>query len=399
MHPAEMLRNSGKNGRFAGKHVLLCVTGSIAAVEDVKLIREFLRQGADVTVAMTESASRIVHPEALWFASGRRVITTLDGDVQHVTLCGSTSGSADTVLVAPCSADMISKLATGICDDAVSTMLVTALGAGKPIVIAPSMHGDMWKNRIIQENLERLRALGVSVVEPSFEEGKAKMADIESIVCATGRSMLGGELKGRRVTVIGGATAEPIDAVRFITNSSTGGTAVALSKEAYMRGAEVELLMGNCSVQLPKFIPVKRFRTVKDLSSLISGRRMDIALMPAAVSDYSPEKAYDGKIPSDRDSFSLVLKKNEKLVDSVDASVLVAFKLEAGISIDELKHKAKERMNKSRMTAIVANRLEDVREDRTKAFMIWKSGIEKELSGTREEIAREIIEQLIKCLK
>ncbi|MEM2839100.1 MAG: bifunctional phosphopantothenoylcysteine decarboxylase/phosphopantothenate--cysteine ligase CoaBC [Thermoplasmata archaeon] len=399
MHPAEILRNSGKNGRFAGKHILVCVTGSIAAVEDVKLIREFIRQGAEVTVAMTESATRIVHPEALWFASGRKPITALDGDVQHVTVCGSNPGGADAVLVAPCTANMISKIATGICDDAVSTMLVTAIGAKKSIIIAPGMHGDMWQNKILQENLRKLRDLGITIVEPSLDEGKAKMAEIETIVCATGRGMLGGPLRGRKVTVIGGSTIEPIDAVRCITNASTGGTAVALAKEAYMRGADVELLMGNCAVQLPGFLPSKRFKTARDLEKLVSGKKMDIVLMPAAVSDYSPDRAFKGKMPSDKESLSIVLKRNEKVIDSIDASILVGFKLEVGISVEDLKERARERMNSSKMTAIVANRLEDVKEDSSRAFMLDRSGDEIELYGTRDEIARGIIDQLIKGLR
>lgn len=399
MHPAEILRNSGKNGRFAGRHVLICVTGSIAAVEDVRLVREFLRQGADVTVAMTECATRIVHPEALWFASGKKVITTLDGDVQHVALCGSAPGGADAILVAPCSADMISKIATGICDDAVSTMLVTAIGAKKPVLIAPSMHGDMWENRIIQENLEKLKSMGITIVGPRIEEGKAKMADIESIVFATGRNLMGGDLDGRKITVIGGATAEPIDSVRSITNMSTGGSAVALAKEAYLRGADVELWMGNCSVQLPGFIAIRRFRTAKELEKIALAKKLDIVLMPAAVSDYSPDRPYKGKMPSDKDSLSIVLRRNEKIIDSIDAAVLIGFKLEVGISVDDLKQRARERMSASRMTVIVANRLEDVKEDKSRVFMIGRSGEEIELFGTREEIARGIIDQLIKGLR
>lgn len=399
MHPADRLKASASDGPFANKHILLCVTGSIAAVEDVKLVREFLRRGADVTVAMTESATRIIHPEALWFASGKKAILQLDGDVQHVTLCSSGEGGADVVLVAPCTANMISKLAMGVCDDAVSTMLVTALGAGKHIIIAPGMHGDMWANKIIEENLSKLASLGVEIVNPSMNEGKAKMADIDAIVHATGRKILGAPLNGRKVTVIGGSTAEPIDAVRVITNVSTGGTAISLAREAYLRGADVELLMGNCSVPLPEFISIKQFKTVRDLQKLVSGKKFDIVLMPAAVSDYAPDKALKDKMPSEKESISLVLKRTEKIIESIEAEELIGFKLEAGITVDELKESARERMSASEMTAIVANRLEDVKNDTSRAFMLVNSGRETELYGTREEIARGIIAQIIKGLK
>ncbi|MDH4123889.1 MAG: bifunctional phosphopantothenoylcysteine decarboxylase/phosphopantothenate--cysteine ligase CoaBC [Thermoplasmata archaeon] len=396
MHPAEALRTAGANGPLAGKHVLLCVTGSIAAVETVKLVRELIRHGAEVTVSMTESATRIIHPEALWFASGKRVITQLDGDVQHVTLCGSGNGTVDAVLVAPCSADMISKIATGICDDAVSTMLVTAIGAGKQIVIAPSMHGDMWVNKIIEQNLEKLSSLNIEIVKPSLDEGKAKMADIETIHFALGRKVLGRTLAGRRISVIGGSTSEPVDSVRVLTNTSTGGTATALAKEAYLRGANVELLMGDCRVSLPKFIQIKRFRTVKDLQKLVTGKKFDIVLMPAAISDYTPDKAIKGKMPSNKDSISLVLKKTEKIIDSIDAELIIGFKLEVGTTTDELKERARERLSSGKISAIVANRLEDVKEDISRAFLIDRDGREIEMFGTRQEIARDILSYISK---
>lgn len=398
MHPAERIRLGATNGSLSGKRLLVCVTGSIAAVETVKLVRSLLRMGAEVTVSMTEAATRIIHPEALWFASGKEVITRLDGDVRHVTMCGSGEGSVDAVLVTPCTANMISKLASGICDDAVSTMLVTALGAGKPIALAPSMHGDMWGNRIIQENMEKLSSLGVSIVPPVMDEGKAKMADTDSIILYAGRSVLGTPLRGKKITIIGGATAEPIDEVRSITNKSTGGTAVALAKESYMLGADVELLMGDCNVRLPGVIPITRFGTVRDLKKTVSGRKFGIVLVPAAISDFSPDRTVKGKISSDKESVSIVLKRTDKIIDEIEADTLIGFKLEVGASVEELKERARERMIASSMAAIVANRLEDVTDETSRAFLIDRSGRETEFFGTREEIARGIVAHIAKGL-
>lgn len=397
MHPADKLKSASSNGTLAGKRLLLCVTGSIAAVETVKLVRDLLRLGADVTVAMTESATRIIHPEALWFASGRKVITTLDGDVQHVTLCSS--DGVDMILVAPCTANMISKLATGVCDDAVSTILVTAMGADKPIIIAPGMHGAMWSNKIIQENLKRLASLGVEIVPPTMDEGKAKMADLETIILVTGGRMLGAPLKGRKVTIIGGSSVEPIDSVRAITNTSTGGTSIALAKEAYLLGAEVELIMGRCCLSIPCFAKVKRFKTVADLQKLVSGRRFDIVLVPAAISDFTVDKPMKGKIPSDTDSVVLRLKRAKKVVDSINAKILIGFKLEAGTTIEELKSRAKARMKSSDMDAVVANRLEDVSEGSSDAYLIGRDGKSTELRGTREDLARGIIRYVLRVVK
>jgi len=399
MHPAEGLRQSAVNGQFAGKHILLCVTGSIAAVEDVKLVREFLRRGAEVTVAMTESATRIIHPEALWFASGKKVITALDGDVQHVTLCAPGPGSADAVLVAPCTANVISKLAMGICDDAVSTMLVTALGAGKPVIVAPSMHGSMWGNPIIVENIAKLAKLGVELVPPLIEEGKAKMADIETVVLMTGRRVLGSPHKGKRMTIIGGSTEEPIDSIRSITNRSTGGTAISLVREAFIQGAEVDFIMGRCGMPAPSYVKTQRFRTVADLKKIVSGKRFGIVLVPAAISDYTVDKPVKGKIPSDKSQLSITLKKTPKIVDSMKASCIVGFKLEAGVTVEELKERATARLKGSKMVAIVANRAEDITDECSTVFVIDKSGKSTKFTGTREEIAHGIISHLAKVIK
>lgn len=394
MHPAERLRSTGSDDLFAGKHIVLCVTGSIAATETVKLAREFSRRGGEVTVAMTESATRILHPDALWFASGKPVITELDGSVQHVTLADSDSGGADLFVVAPCSANTISKLACGICDDAVSTILVTALGAGKPIVIAPAMHRHMWGNPMIGDNLETVITAGVEVIIPLFSENKAKMASIDNIVHSAARMLYGSALSGRKVTVMGGSTFEPIDSVRGVTNFSTGGTAVALAKEAYIRGAEVELIMGRTSVPMPDFIQLKRFGTAAELESVVSAKEFDILLMPAAVSDFTPSKKVEGKLDSSSDTFSLELRKNPKMIDRAKARVKIGFKLEAGVGMDELRARAVSRLREAGMTAIVANRIEDVGEEQSKALLIGSDGNEIELEGGRDAIARSIMDYI-----
>jgi len=395
MHPADRLRSSGSDDLFTGKHILLCVTGSIAAVETVRLAREFTRRGADVTVAMSESATKIIHPDALWFASGKPAITDLDGSVQHVTLADSGEGGADAFVVAPCSANTISKLACGICDDAVSTILVTALGAGKPVVIAPAMHKHMWGNPMIGDNMDAIITAGVEVVIPLFSENKAKMASIDNIVHSTARRLFKSAMSRRKVTVIGGSTTEPIDSVRAITNYSTGGTAVALAREAFIRGAEVELIMGRSSVPIPEFIQVQRFDTAADLDNIVSNREFDVLLMPAAVSDFTPMKKLDGKLDSSQDSVSLELKRSKKIIDHAKAKLKIGFKLEAGIDMDELRRRASSKLKESGMTAIVANRMEDVRDDHSKAVLIDTDRNEIELEGGRDAIARSVIKYVV----
>jgi phosphopantothenoylcysteine decarboxylase/phosphopantothenate--cysteine ligase len=332
MHPADHLRGS-KSDKLKGRRIVLGVTGSIAAVESVRLCRELIRHGALVHVVMSEQALKIVHPYALEFASGQPVTTEIDGRVQHVALCGDVPDRADMMLIAPCTANTLSKVACGIDDTTVTTFATTALGSGIPVVVVPAMHGSMIRNSAVLENIDRLGAMGVAVLESRTEESKAKMPDIEHLVAEVVSRIGRKDLRGLSVLVIAGATEEPIDDVRVITNRSSGETGVEIAKAAFDRGAEVEIWIGRSQTPVPAHIPSCQFRATKDLHDMAKAdsTSRDIVLFPAAVSDYAPVKI-DGKMSSSEQEITLRLMRNPKIIDDIKAKVVVGFKAQSRVS-------------------------------------------------------------------
>src|SRR5512136_64658 len=226
---------------LAGKQIVVAVTGSIAAVEVVKLIHALCRRGAVVQPVMSAAAAGILHPDALTYASGRETLTRLSGWVEHVTYCGD-GGSADLLLIAPCTANTISKIACGIDDTPVTTFATTALGSGMPVLVVPAMHHSMYRHPAVRENLERIRSWSVGIVDPRVEEGKAKIADNETIVLWCERMILGHPLKGRRVLITSGPCREMVDDVRVLTTRSPGLMGPALALEAFRLGADVTVV-------------------------------------------------------------------------------------------------------------------------------------------------------------
>ncbi len=395
MHPADHIRGT-KSDKLKGRKVVLGVTGSIAAVECVKLCRELIRHGADVHVVMSKDAQTIVHPYALEFASGRPVTTAIDGRVQHVSLCGDVPDRADLLLIAPATANTISKVTCGIDDTPVTTFATTALGSGIPVIIVPAMHGSMIRHRAVSDNIERLKGMGVHVIEPRMEEAKAKMPDIEHIVSCAIVAVGKNDLLGRRVLVIAGATEEPIDDIRVVTNRSSGETGVEFARAAYERGASVDLWMGRCDIDIPSFLDTTRYSTFKELSALVDGLDHDIVFFPAAVSDYSPVKV-DGKIPSDRDSITVELRRNPKLIDRMRAKVVVGFKAQAKVGDDGLLSEARRLLERSKCSLVVANRIEDVCRGRTRVVVVTE-GDHQVYEGTKSQAADRVMDTVVRML-
>jgi phosphopantothenoylcysteine decarboxylase/phosphopantothenate--cysteine ligase len=390
MHPADQLSET-KSTKLRGNRIVLGITGSIAAVESVKLCRELIRHGAEVHVVMSKDAQRILHPWAMEFASGRPVTTEIDGRVQHVAFCGEVPDRADLFIIAPCTANTISKIACGIDDTPVTTFATTALGSGIPVIVVPAMHGSMIKHRVVQDNLVRLKDLGVTVLQPKMEESKAKIPDNSSIVSAVLAILGKRDLVGRRVLVIAGATEEPLDDVRVLTNRSSGETGVELAIAAHERGATVELWVGRCETHIPDHIPHTRFASVSDLMTLASKIDHDIVLFPAAVSDYSPSKV-DGKMRSDEDEIIVRLKRNPKIIDTIRAKVVVGFKAQAKVDDARLVEDAMALLKRSCCSFVVANRMEDVTRGRTRVSIVKGEGPAEVLEGTKPEVASDIID-------
>ena len=312
---------------LSGKTVVLAVTGSIAAVETVKLAHALRRRGATVQAVMTEAATGIVHPDALAYATGRPVITRITGLVEHVLYCGE-GGAADLLLIAPCTANTIGKIACGIDDTPVTTFATTALGRGMPVVAAPAMHESMYRHPGVAENVRRLRSWGIDIVDPKIEEGKAKVADNDVVVLHAERAVSGRPLAGKRVLITSGACAEPLDDVRVLTTRSTGRMGRALALEAFRLGADVTV------VHAGSFPGVRNIRVTSaaDMREAVlricRDEGVDIYVSAAAISDFAPERR-EGKIPSGSPQ-TVRLEPLPKVIDEVMAAcrpVTVAFKL------------------------------------------------------------------------
>ncbi|MBI4394174.1 MAG: bifunctional phosphopantothenoylcysteine decarboxylase/phosphopantothenate--cysteine ligase CoaBC [Euryarchaeota archaeon] len=394
MHPSQAILAS-KSDRLVGKTVVLGVTGSIAAVESVKLARELIRHGAVVIPVMSPEACRIVHPNALEFASGRTPVTELTGATEHVTLMRAGAG-ADLLLIAPVTANTIGKIVHGVDDTPVTTFASVALKS-KPVILAPAMHEAMLENPFVKENVERLRSAGVEVLESHMDEGKAKLLDVELIVEAVLRRLGDWSLKAKRVLVVAGGTEEPIDAVRSVTNNSTGSTGRQIALEAYRRGAEVTLWMGRgLDPVLPSDVSVSRFKTTAELVSLAPrAKGFHQVIVPAAVSDYAPTPR-DGKIQAGERELTLILTKTPKFVDELRrhfSGPLVVFKAEAGLDRRSLEKRARETLERTNAVLAVANDVGDVERDATKALLVEKGGA-VEFTGTKSELACKILDRL-----
>jgi phosphopantothenoylcysteine decarboxylase / phosphopantothenate---cysteine ligase len=380
------------------------VAGSIAAVESPRIIRELIRHGADVRVVMSPEAGRLVTPESLRFASGHPTITELTGDVEHVSLLGPGDARADLYLLAPATANTISKIAHGIDDTPVTSFASVALGGGVPMLVAPAMHAHMGRNPAVRENVERLRQWGVGFIEPRAEEGEEKVASPEDVAAAVLHRLAGGPWTGRSVVIIGGAARESIDEVRSVTNESSGLTAVALASQAFYRGANVELWLGATSVPVPSFLTARAWRSVGDLKGLIARQaetlaRSSAVWVPAALSDYTL-RAHPGKIDSrSTKELALTLTPAPRILPDLRRrtprpAVLVGFKLESGLDADQLKVSAERLLHENHLDWVAANDQKSMGAEETELLLVRHDGRHHWIRGSKLDVAGELLDEV-----
>ncbi len=393
MHPSEELKGS-KGSDLSGKKIILGVTGSIAAVECVKLIRELIREGSEVYCVMSDWGSKIIHPNSLEFATGNETITELTGQVEHVSHCGNVPDKADLFLVCPATANTISKIAKGIDDTPVTTFATTCVGSDIPIMVVPAMHQTMYNHNIIMDNLAEIQEkLDVTVIGPKIEEGAAKVAEKEQIVDSVIRE-LHDDLEGERITVITGRTIESIDSMRVITNRATGKSGLEIAKKAYRRGADVELWHGGMMSEIPHWIPTRRFESLDDLIAMSSDVE-GTAIVPAALSDFRPKDRSEEKISSS-EPFNLELEPTPKFIDEIkdEVELLIAYKAED--TRDKAVEKAEAMIEAERADIVVANSLEDVTLEENRVYI---TGEDKWIKGDKRKIAEEILDRLERELR
>jgi phosphopantothenoylcysteine decarboxylase/phosphopantothenate--cysteine ligase len=388
-----------------GRRIILSVTGSVASVETPSLARELMRHGAEVKAVMSEAAWRLLRPDLLEWATGNPVIKSLTGKTEHVRLFEEQSGKSDLLLIAPCTANTISKIALGIDDTSVTTFASMALGSGMPIVICPAAHEPMYRNLAVVQNLARLKEMGIEVIQPRIEEGKAKMADNQTIVAAVMRVLAEKDLEGRNVLVTGGPTVEFIDPIRVITNLSSGKMGLSLAKEAWRRGAEISYVYGG-NLSPPTFINSKRVLTTEDmLKAIISelqNKRVNLFISAAAPADFTPENRSEEKIATKRGSFALQLKPTKKIIGEVKKRwpelFIVAFKAETANSIKELEPNARKYLKESEVDMVIANtgsRGEAFGSDYNEVLIITINRSVHLTKDLKEDLAKKIMDAII----
>lgn len=392
MHPADEIRGI-KSKKLSKKRIVLGVTGSIAAVESIKLSRELIRHGADVYPVMTNAATRLIHPDSLEFATSHKPIVELTGQTEHVYFCGLTEDPADLLLISPCSANTISKIAHGIDDTPVTTFATTAIGSNIPIVIVPAMHLSMYNHKVVQENIGKCKKMGISFIDPVVYANKAKMPSLDEIVANVIRTIGKRDLHEKNVLIIGGATAESIDDMRILTNRSSGKTAIALANNAFERGANVKLWYGYAKEPVPSHIPLKNFESVNDLLKLLKKNlKFDSIIVCAAIADYYLKKQ-KGKIPSGKDKLNLELSPTPKIIQKIRSiapkSKLIAFKVEQ--NKDNLEEKAYQLLKKHQLDFVIANTISAFGKDENEILIIDKEGKSIHKKGKKEELANYIL--------
>ena len=312
---------------LSGKQIVLCVTGSIAAVEVVRLIHTLRRHGAVVQPVMSQAASGILHPDSLTYASGRETITRISGQVEHIAWCGD-EGIADLLLIAPCTANTISKIACGIDDTPVTTFATTAIGSRKPVILVPAMHHSMYRHPAVIANLAKLKEWGVEIIDPRLEEGKAKIADSEEIILRCERAVLGNPLSGRKVLITSGPCQEPVDDIRVLTTRSSGQMGRALALHAFRLGADVTVVHRDTFPCVNNVFAETADDMRRAVHRCFAKKGADIYISAAAISDFAPEKM-KGKIPSGS-PVNLLLEPLPKLLAEMIEKyrpLTIAFKL------------------------------------------------------------------------
>jgi phosphopantothenoylcysteine decarboxylase/phosphopantothenate--cysteine ligase len=394
---------------LAGKKIILGITGSIAAYKAPLIVRGLVKAGAEVKVIMTPAAESFVSKLTLSTLSRNPVLTGLFDEqswANHVML----GRWADLMLIAPLSCNTLSKIASGQCD---SLLMAVYLSATCPVIAAPAMDEDMWLHPSTNRNLKQVQADGVTIIPVAHGElasglvGPGRMAEPEELISYIGQFLaVAGQLKGKKALVTAGPTYEAIDPVRFIGNHSSGKMGYALAEELNRRGAEVTLVSGPVQRgSLNDGIKVVAVKTAEEMHEACLGANgYDIAVMAAAVADYTPVEVSKQKIKKKEEEFSLKLKKTKDILKSLgqqkkDGQVLVGFALETTAE----RENALGKLASKNADLIILNSLNDEGAgfgvDTNKVTLFFKDGREKELGlKSKTQLAADIVDSITELL-
>ena len=410
-HTSKLIKGSLSTA-LEGKTIALCVTGSVAAVECVALARKLMRHGAEIFPVMSEMAQKIIHPYLLEWATGNPVVTKLTGQIEHITLAGKHKDHVDLVLIAPATANTIGKVAMGIDDTPVTTTVSSAIGARIPVIVVPAMHESMYDHPAVIENIEKLKSMGVGVVSPRLEEAKAKIPEVDVIVEHVIARLGPKDLEGKHFVVTAGPTRGWIDRVRFVTNPSSGKMGIAVAEELTSRGASVTLVLGPTSQKPPGLAEVVNVQTAEEMMNAVmnalSSRKTDGLVSAAAVSDYVPAKKEETKLASGKSGLVIEFLPTKKIIEEARSKYkslfIVGFKVESGISDEELEKRARAKIKSGICDLVVANDEQkkgaafDV--DTNEVLIVGKKDFVKQIPlAPKREVAHHIVDVMITSMK
>ena len=393
------------------REIVLGVTGGIAAYKAAEFVRLLVKEEANVHVVMTRNAQAFVTPLTFQTLTGNSVVTDLftlieDKKIGHIAL----ADLAELIVILPASANIIGKIANGIADDFLSTMVMASKA---PVLFAPSMNVNMWENKVLQKNVQRLVELGYHFIEPGEGElachwyGKGRLAELSEVMERVEDLLSPKDLKGEKILITGGPTQEPIDPVRFLTNRSSGKMGYALARVAKRRGAEVILVTGPTSLSIPRRdIKVFPVRTAEEMREAVLAHMggCSVVIKAAAVSDYRPKEVSQKKLKKAESYSSLELEKTRDILEEVGKRkgdrILVGFAAET----EDLVANARKKLTEKNLDFIVVN---DVTKpgagfglDTNQVKLLYPSGEVKDLPlMSKEELSQIILDDVVKILR
>ena len=390
---------------------MLAVTGGIAAYKAVELLRLITGQGANVRVVMTTSATRFVGPVTFEALSGRPVYRDMFGEdgsnavIRHIDW----ASAADAVVVAPATANFIGKLANGIADDALSTLM---LAVTAPVLICPSMNSHMYESRPVQNNLKFLKDAGYHVLVPEEGElacgttGAGRLPEPPHILDRLIHLLTPKDFLGEKVLVSAGPTQEPLDPVRFISNPSSGKMGYALARAAEHRGAQVTLVSGPTALEDPVNVKVIRVQTARQMAQAVleNLETADIVIKSAAVSDYRPKEEAKEKIKKHRDTLTLELIKNPDILQTAGERKGQRFLVGFAAETQELEDNATGKLKKKNLDMIVGNLVNEARSgfaaDTNTVTLFYCTGeMERLPNMEKTAVAHALLDRILKRMR
>ena len=393
----------------AGKHIVLGVTGSIAAYKIASLASMLVKQKADVTVIMTPNATNFINPITFESLTGHKcLVDTFDRNfefqVEHVSLAKQT----DVFLVAPASANVIAKAAHGIADDMLTT---TLLACTCPKLFAPAMNTRMYLNPVVQDNMKTLSRYGMEVITPARgylacgDTGEGKMPEPEVLFEYIVKALTPKDMAGKKVLVTAGPTQEKIDPVRYISNHSTGKMGYAIARQAMMRGAEVTLVSGKVNLQPPMGVRMVPVVSAADMAQAVkeAAPEQDIIIKAAAVADYRPCVIADEKLKKKDEEMSIELERTEDILAYLGAhrregQFLCGFSMET----ENMVENSRAKLEKKKIDMIVANNLKQEgagfgTDTNVVTFLTKEESVELPMMS-KEEVADRLLDHILNIM-